>query len=137
MFNLKLDATATYWWPVDILAPKPDGSIGSHPIKVLYARLDEDAHDKLQDEIREANLSDRVVAQRVMRGFEGVAGEDGVTLPWSDENRDALLSVPGVGTAIVAAFYQSRSQAALGNLMRSRAAGPAATPTAAATPPSP
>lgn len=124
MFNLTLDPTPTYWWEVEMLIAGADGSIVVHPIQVQYRRLTEDELDALHAEVADQRLSDRVMSRRVMTGWRGV-GADGVELPWSDENRDKLLSVAGAATAVVGGFYVSRSQVALGNLMRSRADGPA------------
>jgi hypothetical protein len=127
MFNLKLDATPTYWWDVEVLVVKGDGEIVSRKIRVLFERIDEDAFEAFQAEIRDSKLDDRVVAKRIMRGLSRVVDESGTELPWGEVTRDALLRVDGVATAIVGNWYASRNQVHLGNLMRSRAAGPAPT----------
>lgn len=132
MFNLKLDVTPTYWWDVELLVVKGD-EIVARPIRVLFERLDEDAFDAFEAEIRDKKLGDREVARRVMRGLGKVVDESGTELPWGDATRDALLRVEGVATAIVGNWFASRSQVHLGNLMRSRAAGQAST--AAQNPP--
>jgi hypothetical protein len=136
MFNLKLDATPTYWWDVELLVPKADGEIAAHSIRVLFLRMLEDEFDAFQKEIREQSLGDREVARRVMRGLAGVVDEHGVEAAWGEETCAALLSVPGVASAIVGNWFASRDQAHLGNLKRLRERGPAsATTKASATAP--
>jgi hypothetical protein len=131
----KLTETPVYWWPVELLTVDAEGQIGSATVDVQFRRLTVDEETALMADTREHALSDLDVSRRILTGLRRVVDEHGVEPPWSDALRDAFLAKPGVASAVVAAFFLSRNQAALGNLKRSRADGPAVTtpPSATAT----
>lgn len=130
----KLTQSPAYWWPVELLTVSPEGQVGSTEIEVQYARLTEPELEALHAQVRELRLGDDVVAERLMRNWRKV-GDDDTEMPFTPENCARFLGVPGTGSAVVAAFYQSRSQAALGNLKRLREAGATATPAGATAQP--
>lgn len=115
----KLTQSPTYWYPVQLLDLDADGNVVSAEIQVQFVRLSVDEEEAL----RQRNTADRVLAREIMRGWRGVADEQGQALPYGDEARERFLAQPGAAYAVVIAFYESRNQAALGNLMRSRALG--------------
>lgn len=132
----KLAQSPTYWHPVELVQIEEDGSVSNVQVEVQFLRLTETQEEALLAEAREKAQRDRAVAPRIMRGWRKVGDERGVELPFTDANRDAFLDIAGNATAVVAAWFLSRNQAALGNLTRSRVPGSRLNGTAASATPS-
>ncbi|MFO1217650.1 MAG: hypothetical protein U1E89_04615 [Burkholderiaceae bacterium] len=113
MFNLAL--SPAYWWPVKVRTPAGGdaaGQLNEGEFEVEFNRLGEKAFAQFIREITEKKLSDVQIVPRVLRNFRKVQDESGASLPYSNDNLGTLLDVPGAATAIVAAFFESRSPAA-------------------------
>lgn len=130
----KLTQSPAYWWPVELLQVEPDGEVAVATLRVQLRRLTVDEEDALMHETAAQALSDVEVARRVVLGMADLLDEHGAAVPYSDAARDKVLAQPGAASAIVAAFFSSRSQAALGNSRRSRADGPGKADSSATAP---
>ncbi len=112
----ELAQTPTYWWPVSLSLPKGGDSVGQTEtiaLEVEYHRLDEDGMDALLKRIERDKPADRELAPQLMRGFRHLPAPDAAKVAYSSpDDVRALLRVPGAGSAVVRAFFESRAPAA-------------------------
>ena len=102
MFVIK--QTATYSWPVKFEVPGDAGKFETQTFDAVFKRMPQSQMDEMIAGSEGAKDSD--IARQILVGWSGIT--DGETdVPFSESMRDKLLDVPGVGTAIVAAFLSS------------------------------
>ncbi len=105
----KFAAKRRVLWPVTISVPSDDGSgkIKEHNVKVLFELLNRSEAQEIQDapEKGEDVLTDKV------RGWEGIADENGEPIEYSTENLKALLDVPYVERAFSIGLLQASNGA--------------------------
>lgn len=107
-------------WPVEIRAPRGDGSGGVQVFKIrvlfrLLSRTDartlEVCGRKAYSGTVEEEDAARAEAERLLRahivGWEDVHDEQDAPLPFSDEALTAMLNVPYIERAIVSALLQA------------------------------
>lgn len=112
----QLVQSPTYWWPVHVIQPTGGdqaGKVGTIVLEVEYHRLDEDGFDALCKQIAATKPKDRALAAQLMKAFRHQPeGSDSKVAYSSPEQVAQLLNVPGAGSAIVNAFFESRAPAA-------------------------
>jgi hypothetical protein len=112
----KLVVSPAYWWPVHVSLPAAGEAVGGvvekADFEVEFIRMGEEQFLKLAQETSEGRIGDRDLVPRVIRNFRHVQDDTGASLPYSTANLATLLDVPGVASAIVAAFFASRHPAA-------------------------
>ena len=114
--TFKMATTPTYWWPVTILMPAGGDKAGQtkeFKFDVEFARLDEDEMEAFNQRIRADKPTDRKIAREIVKRFRTAAGADTPAEVYADtESIEELIRVPTAGSAIVAAFFESRMLAA-------------------------
>lgn len=106
---MKLRISQTYTWPVIVSMPADGGRYERQEFTAEFLRLPTSEFEKIQGEINDGAVTDRMLAERVLRGWEKVQDADGAELPFTTDNRDTLLEIPGAVRGIVAAFFESQS----------------------------
>ena len=72
-------------WPVTIGVPIDGGEVENQECTAEFEILDQDEYDKLMG-------NDVLFCQRVVTGFgDDIQGEDGQPLPFTEENKAALI----------------------------------------------
>lgn len=132
MLNLTL--TPAYWWPVEYTQPADGGVANVQAFEANYRQLDDDDYTALVQKAAVNRLGDRDVVREVLLGFRSVVDGAGAPVEATPESTDALLRLPGMATQLWLTYTKSRSDAALGNLPRPQAGGPAAATANATTP---
>lgn len=125
----KVISETLVWWPVLFAGVTEEGEVVENKIEMRFRILDEDAID---DFARTTNLiltgvqdeadADRAVKERpvpsvlmqrglspIVRDWRMVAGANGEALPFNEDNFCALLRVPNVFPAILAAYAACRA----------------------------
>jgi hypothetical protein len=118
----------TYWWPLEVSQPVDGGTVEAFGFEARYRALDDDEFQALMTEVAEKKLEDRVFVRRVVVELRGLVGETGQPLQHTAELFEHMLRQPGVAEALARRYFESRQEAALGNLRRPPASGQAAAP---------
>ncbi len=113
MFSIAL--TPTYWWPVTVQVAQDGGAFAESTFEVEFTRLDDDEFKALLDDVRARGRTDRETVPDLVRSFRNVINGSGVQVPFNAESLAVLLKISGVASAIVRAYFQSRTEAARGN----------------------
>jgi hypothetical protein len=118
----RLDHNPQYWWPVVVRWPDPakPGEMAEHQFEGRFNWLDDEAYAKWLADAREKQLADRDAALAILVGFRHVQQPDGTPLEPTPDTLRQLLAQQGVATAVVAAYFASRDQAAQKNSPRPR-----------------
>jgi hypothetical protein len=95
----------TFKWPVRVPVPM-NGQYGFAEFTATFPNLDEIGIQKLlkTDERGGPTRTDADVAPEVLLSFEGVKTPEGGEVPFSEENKAALLRAPRVCNAVVGTF---------------------------------
>lgn len=107
-----LDASPSYWWPVEVLVAAPGdqaGRVDKHDFEVEFNRLGVEEVEALNKRILAEKLADSAIVQLIARNWRKVVDAKGASLPWSE--LPVVLNVPGVAGAICEAFWKSRRPA--------------------------
>lgn len=109
----KLAKEATYWWPVKVRVPSIDkpGKHDDETFEVCFRYLGNEAQESLMRRTADEKMLDCQVVPLIVVGFRGVQDERGAELPFSTEALASVCDEPGVDTAIVTAYFDSRAQA--------------------------
>ncbi len=93
----------TFAWPVNVRVPQ-DG--GTWKVQTFQARFKVMSTDGLAEVLKSPD-GDRDLSQSVLVGWDQINDASGQAVAFSEEARDALLQVPYVRSAIVAAYLES------------------------------
>lgn len=128
----KVISETLVWWPVLFAGVTEEGQVVENKIEVRFRILDEDAIDdfvratslilsppkaKNADDGAAATLADRPAPSFLMQrclssivcDWRMVAGANGEAMPFNEDNFCALLRVPNVFPAILAAYAACRA----------------------------
>ena len=103
-FVIKKDKS--YTWPVTISEPVDGGTFNDQKVKVKFLMLPQARIDEIVK--NEAEL-DADILNDVLIGWDDDAFKDELLsfLPFNEENKALILSVPFVRTALVKGFFES------------------------------
>jgi len=101
MFKLKTEHT--YSWPVTVQIPADGGKFTKSTFDATFKVIPQDRIDTI---LRGGNV-DSELLREVTIGWKGVQDEDGNELPFSEDARDKLLSIPYARAALVEAYLDS------------------------------
>lgn len=110
MFNL--DVSPTYWWPVKFAVPRETGA--THDVMTFdaeFKRMPVEDVNALLKRAADDKLSDNHIAAQLVAGWKGVESKAGSPVPFSEESLKRALALPGLGSAIVATFFESQVKA--------------------------
>lgn len=105
---LKLNQSATFWWPVSVSLPTDDGKFEKQTFDVQFARLKVSDSDRLVADIVSGVRTELEGFRDLVKGWRGVL-DDGQEVPFSDGGLQQLLEIPTVGPAIIAAYKEAIS----------------------------
>lgn len=111
----KLDLTPSYWWQVKFQVASENGTHQAVEFTAQYRRLTQPEIEALINRAAGEKKSDSDIARDILVGWEGVADGDGKAVPFNRASLDRALAVPGFGSGVVKAFFESLSQAASKN----------------------
>lgn len=98
----------TYSWPVEVEYPVKPGVKKKESFEVEFRRLSQSKIKELLAQINEGKIEDDlVVARELVVGWKGVVDESKEEVPFSEAALGSILDIPGVGSAIVASFFES------------------------------
>lgn len=107
-----LDLSQTYWWPVKFKAPSQSGlALVDMSFEAEFKRFTTTAVDEMFQRAGTDRVADSELAREVIVGWRQVVGASGA-IPFSAEALSLLLEVPGAGSAIMRAFFESISKGA-------------------------
>ena len=110
-----LDQSDTYKCKVEIEVP-----VGKKTeTQDFYAEFKNISQSRLQEmmnKVATQEMLDVDVAKEILMGWEGLEMSDGSEVPFNKPNRDKLLDVRGVATAISYAFVESCKNKNIKNL---------------------
>lgn len=115
MFRLDLTPTFSAQVAFDLPTATP-GTRQQAVFTGTFPRLSQDELEALGAEIAAGKLTDRQVAQRLLRGWgDDLADSRGNPLPYGPDTLAQVLNVAGLASAVVHAFRAAQPKAALGN----------------------
>lgn len=100
----KVRKNASFKWDVKVQVPV-DGRHVEQRFTAQFKQVDRSRFTDLRDDPE----SEQALLRDVLLGWEGIADENGETIAFSDEARDALLEIPYVRLAVVEAFFEGIS----------------------------
>lgn len=103
-FVIKKDKS--YTWPITISEPVDGGGFNDQKVRVKLKMLKQSRIDEI---IKNEAEDDADILGDVLIGWEDEAFKDeaGNTIPFNDENKELVLSVPYVRSALVKGFFES------------------------------
>lgn len=110
----RIAKSSAYWWPVKLKVVPEDapGTTEEQSFEAQFRRFDTEGRLALTAEIREQQLLDPAIVQRVVTSLRKVLDEQGAEVAYSQAVLDRILKEPGVASAIVEAFFESWGAAA-------------------------
>lgn len=107
-----LDLSQSYWWPVKFKVPSENGlDLVDMSFEVMLKRFTTKQVDDMFQRAGAERVHDNELARQVVVGWRQVVGASGA-IPFSAEALNLLLEVPGAGSAIMRAFFESISKGA-------------------------
>lgn len=103
-FVIKKDKS--YTWPITISEPVDGGSFNDHKVRVKFKML---SQARIDEVVKNEAEEDADILNDVLIGWdEGVfKDESGADLAFNADNKDLILSVPFVRSALVKGFFES------------------------------
>ena len=107
-----LDLSPKYWWPVTFRVPAADSmQMADMSFEAEFRRVSAEQMDGMFRRAAEERVSDSTIAREVLVGWRQVVGAGGA-IPFTAEALTQLLAVPGAGSAVMSAFFESISKGA-------------------------
>ncbi|WP_157669905.1 hypothetical protein [Chitinibacter sp. GC72] len=107
MEALRLESLGAYFHTVTVDFPMGNGIFKSASFDAQFARLEQEELEELSAKIVTGAIPDREVVERVLVGWRGPLDAAGNPLPFSPENRDAVLKLYPTQPTIVREFVRS------------------------------
>ena len=101
-----LDQSETYKWKVEIDVPVGKKTETQH-FYAEFKNISQSRLQKMMNQVANQEMLDVDVAKEILMGWEGMELSDGTEVEFNKKNRDMLLDVRGVATAISFAFVES------------------------------
>jgi hypothetical protein len=103
---LVIQQDKSYNWPVNVSEPMDGGTFKEHKIGVRFKML---SQDRLNEIIKNDNEEDEDVLNEILVGWDNEAFKDGNgnSLPFNEENKALILSVPFVRKGLIDGFRDS------------------------------
>lgn len=105
---LKINQSATFWWPVSVNLPADGGRFEKQTFDVEFARLKVSESDRLVADIVGGTRTELDGFRDLVKGWRGVL-DDGAEVPFTDGALQQLLEIPTIGPAILSAFKEAIS----------------------------
>jgi len=95
----KVAKKKTVSWPVTVSVPQDGGGTQNSEFTAVFDVITQDAMDAVV-------LASADLLERVLIGWEGVAGEDGEPIPFATEAKKDLLNITYVRHALFSAYSE-------------------------------
>lgn len=102
---LKIGQSDAFWYPAKVSILNEDGQTENFEFEAKFKRLGREALDG----ITKTYADDVALMRDVLVGWRGVVDENGDPLPFTDENREAVLNLWPVQPALSRAFKDAHS----------------------------
>jgi hypothetical protein len=110
-----LNKSGTYTWPVRISLATDGGKQTVETFDAEFRRLPQSRINEIVRQARasergrddEEPLEDQDAARELLAGWDGVTGDDGKAIPFSEAALSQLLEIPTVAGQIVKAWFES------------------------------
>jgi hypothetical protein len=117
-----LDQASTYRWPVEFDVPGDGGRCVRQSFDAEFHRIDQERVEEIvrcirrREALEEAGreIPDELdgydainIARSLLAGWSGIAGADGVDVPFTDATVSRVLGTPTVAAMIVSAWAES------------------------------
>lgn len=102
----KIQAKTSFQWPVQVNVPRDGGGFATHEFTAEYKMLDQ---SKIDIALEKFKNDDSDMLKEVVIGWNGVQDSNGDLLQFTEENRDTLLDIPYVRTALMKGFFEAVS----------------------------
>lgn len=112
MTMFTLDLSDTFFWPVRFRVPRADGM--GHDEQTFDAEFKRLTQEQINDMLKRAaeeRLDDVRLAGEIVCGWKGVVDREKAPIPYSEAAKARALSVPGLGSALMRAFFESHAKA--------------------------
>jgi hypothetical protein len=95
-----------YFWPITISEPADGGGFIDKKVRVQFKMLPQERIDEI---IKNEAEEDADILRDILVGWDDQAfkDEDGNSLVFNEENKDLVLSVPFVRSAMLKGFFES------------------------------
>lgn len=107
MFKIGLSDRFTY--PVNVEVVGDGGKRSTYTFDAVFKRLSRDEIIEVTTRARDGESDDLALVRDVLLGWKGIQDDDGAELPFSEENRERVLSAWPVLPSVVAAFIEATS----------------------------
>lgn len=96
----------SYLWPIVISEPVDNGGFNDQKVRVKFKML---SQSRIDEVVKNEAEEDADILRDVLIGWEDDAFKDetGANLPFNEDNKDLVLSVPFVRSALVKGFFES------------------------------
>ena len=113
----KFMQSPAYWWPVVLAVPADDDPGKKLTVKfdAQFRRETEQEQKARVEKARSEGQSDAAFIRPLVAGLRKLPGIDGTDVPFSPAALDELLDIPGAGSALSKAYFESNSEAATKN----------------------
>jgi len=114
-----LKQSSSYSWPVSFKLPTDGGKFEKQTFDAEFKRLPQARINEIQIEVQarikaaERNesitdsISDQSIAEELLVGWSGVVDGDGDEVPFSEVNKQQLLAVATLASAIIVSYFDS------------------------------
>lgn len=105
-FVIKKDKN--YTWPITISEPVDGGAFNDQKVRVKFKML---SQARIDEVVKDEAEQDADILKDVLVGWDDEAFKDesGAAIPFNEDNKDLILSVPFVRGALVKGFFESIS----------------------------
>jgi hypothetical protein len=113
----KFMQSPAYWWPAEFTVPAEDDPGKKVTVKFdAQFKRETEAEQKARiEKTRAEGQSDAEYVRPLITGFRKLPGVDGSDVPFSAVALDELLGIPGAGSALTKAYFESNGEAAAKN----------------------
>lgn len=100
----KLEKKTSFQWPVSVNVPRDGGGFATHEFTAEFALQEQSKMDQMLERLRN---DDQDILPIILVGWSGVQDADGNVLTYTEENRDALINIPYVRSALIKAYFEA------------------------------
>ena len=102
----KIEKKTTFTWPVPVNVPKDGGGFATYEFTAEYKLHEQSKMDMLLERFRN---DDQDLLKDLLVGWKGVQDSNGDDFPYSEANRDQLLEITYVRSAVMKCYFEAAS----------------------------
>ena len=98
----------TYSWPCSVDIPVDGGKYIKQTFTCKFKRAKQTENEKFQMMLKNEELKNaRLIAEKVLVGWEGIQDEDGNEILFTDVTSKQILDAPMIAIAIASSYFES------------------------------